>query len=174
MKDGEGRRLYKNNAEVAEALGVDRIVTVEVMNTVPGLIGIIVNLNDYNLGTNKGGELTSFDDFDIDYNTYKYLLETRLSGALLRPKSALIVMETTDELVEAEVPTFVASTGVVTIPTVTGLTYKNYDTGATLTAGAQSALAAGASIRVHAVPGSGYYTEDSVNDGPWTFKRPAA
>lgn len=173
-KDGEGRRLYKNNAEVAEALGVDKIVTVEVMNTIAGLIGIIVNLNDYNLGTNKGGELTNFDDFDIDYNTYKYLLETRLSGALLRPKSALIIMETTDDLVEATVPTFVDTTGVVTIPTVTGLVYKNYDTDATLSAGAQSALAAGASIRIHAVASTGYYTEDSVNDGPWTFKRPAA
>jgi len=172
-KDGEGRRLYKTNAEVAEALGVDRIVTVEVMNEVPGLIGIIVNLADYNLGTNKGGDITSFDFFDIDYNTYKWLLETRLSGALLKPKSALLVVETEDTLVVPEKPTFDAETGVVTIPTVTGLTYKNYATGATISAGDMSALAAGASIVIHSVANSGYYTEDSVTDGPWTFKRPA-
>jgi hypothetical protein len=78
--------------------------------TVPGLIGIIVNLDDYNVGTDRGGELTMFDDFDIDYNQQKYLLETRLSGALIHPKSALVIRKTAaaNVLTVPAKPTFVA------------------------------------------------------------------
>jgi len=174
-KDGMGRRIYNNNAEVAEALGVSRIVTVEPMNEVAGLIGIIVNLQDYNLGTNKGGEITSFDDFDIDYNQHKYLLETRLSGALTKIKSALVIKETAaaNVLVAPLKPTFVASTGVVTIPNVTGVVYKGNDGTTTLSAGAQTALAAGASTTVYSVPAAGYYFANTAEDS-WPFKRPAA
>ena len=53
------------------------------------LVGIIVNLNDYNVGADKGGAVNMFDDFDIDYNQQKYLMETRCSGALIRPYSAI-------------------------------------------------------------------------------------
>ena len=56
------------------------------------LVGIIVNLNDYNVGADKGGEKNLFDDFDIDYNQYKYLIETRRSGALIKPYSAMTVV----------------------------------------------------------------------------------
>jgi len=176
-KDLEGRRYYKNRAEVAEALGVDRIVTVEPMNEVSGLIGIIVNLQDYNIGADKGGEVNLFDDFDIDYNQLKYLMETRVSGALTKVKAALVIRATsasTDTLATPVKPSFVSSTGVVTIPSVTGVVYKNADTNATLSAGAQSALSAGASINVKATPASGYFFTDTVVDGPWTFKRPSA
>jgi hypothetical protein len=174
-KDANGRRYYTNNAEVAEALGVDKIVTVEPMNEVSDLIGIIVNLADYNVGTDRGGEINMFDDFDIDYNAQKYLMETRLSGALVKVKSALVIKKTAagNALVAPQKPSFVSSTGVVTIPAVTGVVYKNADTSATLSSGAQSALSAGSSLNVLATPASGYYFADNASD-QWTFKRPAA
>lgn len=176
MRDTTGRRIYQNKAEVAQALGVRDIVTVDVMNDEPDIVSIIVNLTDYNIGTDAGGQLSMFDDFDIDYNQHKYLIETRLSGALVKIKSAVVVRKTTgtDVLATPTVPTFVESTGVVTIPSVTGVVYKNATTDATLSAGAQSALSAGNSIKVKAVPASGYYFTDTVVDGPWTFKRPSA
>ena len=96
LKDGIGHRLYKTEAELATALRVSKIVTVEVMEGQSiddkPLVGIIVNLNDYNVGADKGGEKNLFDDFDIDYNQYKYLIETRRSGALIKPYSAMTVM----------------------------------------------------------------------------------
>jgi hypothetical protein len=154
---------------------VSAIVAVEPMEQEDDLVGIIVNLDDYNIGADRGGEINTFDDFDIDYNQYKYLMETRLSGALVKIKSALIIRKvaSTDVLVAPTVPTFVASTGVVTIPTKTGVVYKNETTTATLSAGAQTALAAGASIKVIAVPASGYYFSTNAED-QWTFTRDAA
>lgn len=94
LEDGIGHKLYKSVAEVATALRVKEIVTVEVMEGVKGknggdLLGIIVNLNDYNVGADKGGAVNMFDDFDIDYNAQKYLIETRCSGALVKPFSAI-------------------------------------------------------------------------------------
>lgn len=173
-KDGNQRRYYANRQEVADALGVSAIYTVEPMKEVPGLVGIIVNLDDYNVGTDRGGELTMFDDFDLDYNQQKYLLETRMSGALVKPKSALVIMKTAaaNVLAVPTEPAFVASTGIITIPTVTGVVYKNA-AGTTLTAGAQTALAAGASLVVNAVAAAGYYFANTAEDS-WTFKRPAA
>ena len=101
LEDTMGHRLYKNASEVADAMRVKEIVTVPVMENVKGknggdLLGIIVNLADYNVGADKGGAVNMFDDFDIDYNQQKYLIETRCSGALTKPKSAIaIVMNTT-------------------------------------------------------------------------------
>lgn len=99
IEDGIGHKLYKTEAELATALRVNSIVTVEPMEgykvEVDGaekdLIGVIVNLKDYNVGTDRGGEISLFDDFDIDYNQYKYLMETRMSGALIKPFSAMTV-----------------------------------------------------------------------------------
>jgi hypothetical protein len=68
--------------------GATREVSEGVFNTI---LGIVVNMRDYTIGADKGGQVSMFDDFDIDYNQYKYLIETRVSGALTRPKSALIV-----------------------------------------------------------------------------------
>lgn len=174
-KDLNGRRYYANKQEVADALGVKQIITVEPMKEITDLIGIVVNLDDYNVGTDRGGELTMFDDFDIDYNQQKYLLETRLSGALIKPKSALIIKKTASANVLATPakPTFVTATGVVTIPTVTGVVYKGNDGTTTLTAGAQTALAAGASTTVYAVAASGYYFSNNAEDA-WEYKRPSA
>lgn len=99
QKDTIGRRLYATEAELAAALRVSGIVEVEVMEnqtrTVGSaereLVGIMVNLNDYVVGADRGGEVTMFDDFDIDFNQYKYLIEARLSSALVRPKSAVVI-----------------------------------------------------------------------------------
>ena len=96
LEDTLGHKLYKSVEEVATALRVKEIVTVEVMEGIKGkkggdLMGIIVNLNDYNVGADKGGAINMFDDFDIDYNQQKYLIETRCSGALVKPFSAIAV-----------------------------------------------------------------------------------
>ena len=95
LEDQIGRTLYKDVSELATKLRVAKIVTVPVMegitNTYGDLEGIIVNLKDYNIGADKGGAINMFDDFDIDYNQMKYLLETRCSGALTKPFSAISV-----------------------------------------------------------------------------------
>jgi hypothetical protein len=176
LRDTTGRRIYNSKAEVAQALGVRNIITVDVMNDTPDIVAIIVNLGDYNLGTDAGGQLSMFDDFDIDYNQHKYLIETRLSGALVKIKSAVVVRKTAtaNVLVTPDEPTFNKSTGVVTIPAKTGVVYKNATTDVTLSSGNQSAIAAGATIKVKAVPDTNYYFADSVVDGPWTYKRDSA
>ena len=95
LEDNVGHKLYKSTAELATALRVSEIVEVEVMEgqkiNNKDLVAIIVNLNDYNVGADKGGAVDMFDDFDIDYNQYKYLIETRCSGALIKPFSAMTV-----------------------------------------------------------------------------------
>lgn len=100
LKDKIGRRLYETKASLAAALGVSEIVEVPVMkgaardtkkNGKADLVGIIVNLADYTIGADKGGEVNMFDDFDIDFNQFKYLLETRISGALTQPKTAIVI-----------------------------------------------------------------------------------
>jgi capsid protein len=174
-KDTQGRRLYPTKADVASALGVNNIILVEPMNDLTDVVGIIVNLADYNVGTDKGGEVSMFDDFDIDYNKQKYLIETRLSGALVKVKSALVIRKTasTNVLVATPAsPTFVTATGVATVPSQTGVVYKN-GAGTTLTAGAQTAIASGATLVINATPAAGYYfsTNDDNLDS-WTFKRP--
>lgn len=97
LEDTIGHRLYKSIEELATAMRVSKIVTVPVMEnqtrvdngTTYNLMGIIVNLADYNVGADKGGSVNMFDDFDIDYNAQKYLIETRCSGAMIKPYSAI-------------------------------------------------------------------------------------
>lgn len=97
LKDTNKHRLYKSADEVATAMRVSSIVTVPVMEGLTRTSGsdtlelkaLIVNLNDYNVGADKGGAVNMFDDFDIDYNQQKYLIETRCSGALTKPYSAI-------------------------------------------------------------------------------------
>jgi HK97 family phage prohead protease/HK97 family phage major capsid protein len=99
LEDNMGHRLYKSEQELATAMRVSKIVTVQVMeglqrevdNVERDLIGIIVNLSDYTVGADKGGAISMFDDFDIDYNQQKYLIETRCSGALTVPYSAIVI-----------------------------------------------------------------------------------
>lgn len=99
IEDTTGRRIYNSIADLATTLRVREIVPVEVMEGLSrtdngstyGLLGIIVNPADYNVGADKGGAVSMFDDFDIDYNQQKYLMETRCSGALIKPYSALVL-----------------------------------------------------------------------------------
>ena len=103
IEDGVGRRIYNTINDLATALRVSTIVECEVMEglsrndsgTTKNLMGIIVNPTDYNIGADKGGSVNMFDDFDIDYNQMKYLLETRCSGALVKPYSAIAIESTT-------------------------------------------------------------------------------
>ena len=97
LEDGIGHPLYKTEQELATKLRVSRIVTVEVMEgqqvDSKDLMGVIVNLNDYTVGGDGNREKGIFEDFDIDFNQYKYLIETRLSGALMRPYSAMTILK---------------------------------------------------------------------------------
>jgi hypothetical protein len=98
LEDGFGHMKYANESALAAVLRVKEIVPVPVMDEREiknsdgrKVLGLIVNLNDYNVGADKGGEVNMFDDFDIDYNQQKYLIETRCSGALVKPFSAMTV-----------------------------------------------------------------------------------
>lgn len=101
LEDMNGRVIYESVAKLATALRVKNIITVPVMEglkrevsgTNRNLLGIIVNLRDYNVGADKGGAVSMFEDFDIDYNAQKYLIETRCSGALIKPYSAIVIEE---------------------------------------------------------------------------------
>ena len=96
LEDGMGRPLYADEAALARKLRVSKIVTVPEMDGRKGakggdLAAVIVNLRDYTVGADKGGAVSMFDDFDIDYNAMKYLIETRCSGALTTPYSAMAI-----------------------------------------------------------------------------------
>ena len=172
-RDQFNHRMWKNSQELASEMGVSAIVTVEVMERESDLIGIIVNLRDYTIGTDKGGEINFFDDFDIDYNQYKYLYETRLSGALTKIRSAMVVKKapTGASLATPEKPDFDGTT--VVVKTTPGVKYTNKDTDVVLTTGAPVTLADGASITVAAEPASGSYFFASNQDDEWTFKNNA-
>ena len=97
-EDTIGRRLYSTEAELAATARVRKFVTSPVLEGYKDannreLIGIMVNLSDYVVGTDKGGEINLFDDFDIDFNQYKYLIETRCSGTLVKPYSAVALFK---------------------------------------------------------------------------------
>ena len=101
-RDLNGRRIYDSKSDLAAALNVGEIYTVEqfegrTRTTSDGktkkLLGLFVNLADYQFGSTRGGEITKFEDFDMDFNRYKYLLETRLSGALTKVYSAIALEE---------------------------------------------------------------------------------
>lgn len=101
IEDSTGRRIYLNENDLAIALRVKEIVTVPVMDDLTRvdsttkkdmqIYGLIVNLADYNIGIDRGGDVTGFDDFDIEFNKNRYLIETRMSGALTKPRSAIAV-----------------------------------------------------------------------------------
>lgn len=99
LEDKNGRIIYDSVAKLATAMRVKEIVTVPVLEgaqnnaKTKNILGIIVNLRDYNVGADKGGAVSMFEDFDIDYNAQKYLIETRCSGALTKPFSAIVLEE---------------------------------------------------------------------------------
>jgi hypothetical protein len=112
LTDKNGRDLFDDESKLLKKLRVKEIVTVPVMEgnavlrTKDGkgrkLLGIIVNMNDYNVGADKGGAVNMFEDFDIDYNAHKYLIETRCSGALTLPFSAIVIEEPTEAAASSE------------------------------------------------------------------------
>ncbi len=103
-RDMNGRRIYDSKSDLAAALNVGNIYTAEqfegrtrttkdVSPKTKKLLGIFVNMDDYQIGATKGGEITRFNQFDIDFNQEKYLIETRISGALTRVYSAIALEE---------------------------------------------------------------------------------
>lgn len=165
-KDELGRRIYKDLSEVASVLRCSQVVSCEVMEEDATLIGVMVNPVDYRMGATKGGEVTLFEDFDIDYNKEKFLLETRLSGALTKLKAALTFRRATGTLVTPNEPDFDADTGVLTINATTHVVYKNADTGDVLSGTVN--VDTGETINVEAVADSGYYFANSTVDD-WSF-----
>ena len=123
-KDDIGRRLYDSVEKLASAMRVGRIIPVEVMEEYPEVVGIMVSLTDYTVGADKGGQVSMFDDFDIDYNQEKYLLETRISGGLTKPKAAVVFK--TAELVKVtpQNPGFDPNTKKIEIPNQAGVDYR--------------------------------------------------
>jgi len=162
-KDSLGRRYYNTEAELAAALRVDRIVTVEAMEDAADIAGIIVNLVDYTVGADQGGAISMFDDFDIDYNQQKYLIETRISGALTKPKSAIVIRNSPGTSVVPTQPTYVPATHTITIPSKTGVVYKV--DGVAVDAGA---LVITETTEVEAVPATGY-SFPHLTDADWVF-----
>ena len=177
IKDTLGRRIYPTLQELSAALGVSNVIACEALEASPELIGIVVNLQDYTVGADKGGEVNMFDFFDIDYNQFKYLMETRVSGAMTRYRGALSIIEFTGTglLPDPAAPTFDEVTGIGTIPAFSGLhlTYVTVADDGTLssalTVGAQAAIASGAYVTYRAVPDAGY--EFSTDNFQWTFRR---
>ena len=111
-EDQMGRPLYETEQALANKLGVSKIVVIPQLDPeglyqekpYDQLMGLIVNLSDYSVGTDRGGEIARFEDFDIDYNQYKYLLEGRMSGCLTRPKSAIAIWKPGAVIPEGERP----------------------------------------------------------------------
>jgi len=172
LKDSTGRRIYKSLEELASDIRVAAVIPVEVMEEDPSIVGIIVNPVDYVIGADKGGQVTLFDDFDIDYNQQKYLIETRMCGALTKLKSAMVIRKVAADavLVSPNSPSFVDATGVLTIVNQTGVVYMNGVTVVNAAGSPYAAIASGASVTINATPASGYYFATSDND-TWTFTR---
>jgi HK97 family phage prohead protease len=176
-KDQLGRRLYATTAELAAALGVRDVIACEALEVETDLIGIIVNLQDYTIGADRGGQVSMFDFFDIDYNQFKYLMETRVSGAMTKYKGALVVMQFEGAggvLPDPPAPAFDETTGIATVPTVSHVTYVTVDGSGTessaLTAGAQTAIASGATVHYRAKAASTYTFSDGASED-WFFTR---
>ena len=171
-RDTLGRRLYRTVSDLAAELNVSSIVEIEVFEGVEDLVGIIVNLMDYNIGSDRGGEVSLFDDFDIDYNQYKYLIETRLSGALIKIRSALVIKTVADasNARVATKPAFDPESGEITIPTVTGVEYHRGDTDAVVADAAVITLDDGEALEIYAVAEAGSHFVTS-KDTRWTFTK---
>lgn len=171
LRDTQGRKLYRSIDEVRSDLRVESIVPVELLDGHPDILAILVNMSDYNIGADKGGEVNLFDDFDIDYNQYKYLIETRCSGALTKPRSAMVIRSTTagNTAATADPPTWDAATYTITIPADADVDYVNAETGETIADGAVI-LDPGEVLTVRAVPAAGKYLTNVKVD--WSYMRP--
>ena len=161
-EDKFGRPLYASEQALADKVRVESIVTVDLFGEYQDLVAIMVSLSDYTIGSTKGGELTSFEDFDIDFNQHKYLQETRLSGALTKPYSAVVVLRAEGTLAVATAPSFDGETETITVPTATGVNYLINDevvTGDVVITGP---------TEVVAEPDAGYYLAPNTTR-TWTY-----
>ncbi len=178
LKDAVGRQIYPSKESVANALGVDTIVTVELLggSLYSDYLAIIFDLNDYVIGANKGGELTSFEEFDIDYNKHKFLLETRISGALTGLGSAVVIKraESGTTAATAQAPTLNPETYEITVPNITGVIYTVGD-GTVIGEGQVVApgtyeMTSGSTQRFTAKAAEGYFL--TAGNVVWEFVRP--
>lgn len=169
IKDKMGRFVYEDEEHLARKMRVTRLIPVEVMETLPDILGIMVNMSDYTIGADRGGQLSMFDDFDIDFNQFKYLIETRVSGALTKPKSAVVVRRTTGTTVTSVAPTHNTTTNKLTIPNVVGVNYydvTSIESETLLTDGEVYHL--NGTVDIEARPEAGYsFAHNTDND--WTF-----
>lgn len=167
------KRIYRNLDEVAGDMDVARIQRVPTELFPANVLCIVLDIADYNYGTNKGGEVTLFDDFDIKFNQYHYLIETYLSGALTTPYAAQIFkrVDTVSVLITPPDPAYNVATSTVTIPTQTGSTYSI--NGVVALDGATHVVPDGTTSTVTAAPDAGYHftTNDNRVD-TWTFENP--
>jgi len=161
-EDKFGRALYETEQALADKLRVSGIVTVDLFDEQDDLFAIMVNLADYTIGANKGGELTSFEDFDIDYNQHKYLQETRLSGGLTKPFSAIVVLRAQGTSTSPVAPSFDGATNTVTIPATTGVVYEIDETAVT------GQVVIDHDVEVVAVADEGYYFPSNTTNS-WSF-----
>lgn len=140
IRDNFGRRVYKNLSEVAGEMDVSEIVRVPSDLFTDNILMILLDLSDYNFGANRGGEVNLFDDFDIDFNQYKYLIETYLSGALTMPYSAQVYKSVASTNTNVTPTAPVEAANVITIPVQTGVIYKRSDNGNTVSPGSTITL----------------------------------
>jgi hypothetical protein len=162
IEDRNQRRVYETVDSLKSALRVSDVVEVEYFNQDPTVVGILVNLSDYTVGTNKGGEITRFDDFDIDFNKYKYLIETRISGSLTKPMSAIVIKREEGDVATPQSPSFNSETNEVQIPTTTGVVYSIKGEAVT------GVVEIDEVTQVDASAASGYYIPaNTINS--WTF-----
>jgi len=169
-----GQRIYRNLSEVAGDMDVSQIVRVPTELMPEGCLAIILDLADYNFGTDRGGDLTFFDDFDIDFNQYKYLYEVYLSGALTLPYCAQIFMsvDPAEQTLVEDITAPTVAANVVTVPTQTGVVYTNASDGSTLVGGSTITLSdTNKQVVIEAKPNSTHYFEsDSDMKDNWTFR----
>lgn len=123
-EDKFGRPLYETEQVLTDKLRVDSIVSIDLFSEYEDVVAILVNLADYSIGTNQGGELTSFEFFDIDFNQHKYLQETRLSGGLNKPLSAVVVTLAQGTAVTVVAPSFDGATNTITLPNTAGVLWE--------------------------------------------------
>lgn len=174
LKDRQGRDLFESVDKLKAKLRVSDFVTPDIFDNVTDssnnrLRVLLVNLGDYSIGTDKGGEITTFDDFDIDYNQYKYLIEGRMSGALTEHKRAVAVWQSSGTEATPTAPTFNSDTNTLTIPSVTGVTYFVDDVEAS-----SGATVITADVLVSAEAEEGYYfAPGTVVTWPFTFNTEA-
>nr|DAQ76505.1 MAG TPA: major capsid protein [Caudoviricetes sp.] len=161
LKDKMGRRLYTSQDALAAELMAKEIVTVEPMEQTD-IFAIYVNLSDYTAGADKGGEVSMFDDFDIDYNQHKYLIETRMSGALTKPKSAVVIRRQKGKSVTPKSPSFNSNTNTVTIPSIEGVEYTIEGSPVT----GDKVITATTEVEAHAKSGFSFEPNTVAN---WTF-----